>query len=136
MLMLRRTHRRLAEELQRLLDRRRTERDEARAHSLRLTIRVELLEQARDKAEADARYWRTRAEKFIDQVALQSGTLSAPVMDPAPASQADDVRTVFSALGVSEINITTAEAARAAPAVRQVDSRAAAAAVADLLDTV
>jgi hypothetical protein len=137
MLMFRRTHRRVVLELQRICDRRKAELHDVQGHAMRLTIRLELVEQARAKADADAAYWRTRAEKFIDQIGVGSGTLSSPAMEPPRETTADDVRTIFSALGTSEINRDNPPpgAATPAPVLRGIDPAAAQAALRDALDT-
>jgi hypothetical protein len=138
MLMFRRTHRRVVEELQRIIENRRDECLRSTEARLRLQIRLELVEQARAKADTDAAYWRTRAEKFIDQIGVASGTLSSPAMEPPREATADDVRTIFSALGTSEINRDNPPpgAATSAPVLREIDSAAAQAALRDALDAI
>lgn len=101
-------------------------------------LRAELAAEvaARGRAEQDAQYWRTRAELFLDQIGLKSGTISTPTMTPPPAaSEPDKLDTVFSSLGKSEINSTSAHAAAPA-AVAGVSPQAAAAAIDDLLSSV
>jgi hypothetical protein len=113
---------------------------EARAHEhirdlsqLLNTARIELalVSQARDKAEADVLYWRTRAERFIDQVGISHAILSAPAMaEPEPKAD-DKVGQVFEALGIGAINTTEASRTAGPPAVNGVSPEAAAAALAD-----
>jgi hypothetical protein len=136
MLMFRRTHRRVVQELQRILENRRDECLRGTEARMRLQIRLELVEQARAKADADTAYWRTRAEKFIDQIGVGSGTLSSPAMEPPREATADDVRTIFSALGTSEINRDNPPpgAATPAPVLRGVDAAAAQAALQGVLE--
>lgn len=111
-----------------------------RAHGLAHTVlreqaRIGLLEQARDKAVADADYWRARAERFIDQIALKQGIICTPTMTEEPAPEPDKIGSVFSALGHAEINTQTgpAGAAGAAPKVVGVDEAEARQAVQDLI---
>jgi hypothetical protein len=95
-------------------------------------VRVELQQQALTKAEADATYWRQRAERFIDQVALRERIIATPTMtepEPAPTSPMDSV---FSALGQSEIR-TKPQPPAAGISVLGVDADAAHAAVEDVL---
>jgi hypothetical protein len=138
MLMLRRTHRRIVAELQRIGEERRAECNRVNEARLRLQIKVELVDQARQKAEADVAYWRTRAEKFIDQIGVGSGTLSSPAMEPARETTGDDIRTIFTALGTSEINQDhpLPGAATPAPVLRGVDAASARAALQNVLDPV
>lgn len=136
MFMFRRTHRRLVLELQRIADKRRQERDDARQHAVKLVIRLELLEQLKDRADADAAYWKTRAEKFLDQIGLRSGIISEPTMTPADSPVESRTDTVFRALGVAEINADKGSgpgAASTAPTVTGVNAKEAMAAVEDAL---
>lgn len=135
MFLLRRTHRRLVLELQRLLEARRHELVDEMQKNVRLTIRLELVEQARQKADEDVAYWRQRAEKFIDQVGVNTGMISAPTMAPAPEPPESQMAQVFTALGTSELHSHPSpdRAASAAPVVRGVDPAAAHAAVHDLI---
>jgi hypothetical protein len=94
-------------------------------------LELRLVSQQRDKAEADVLYWRTRAERFIDQVGISHAILSAPAMvEPAPAPD-DRVGQVFSALGVQAINTTDTSRTAGPPAVNGVNPEAAQAALAD-----
>lgn len=87
------------------------------------------------RAEQDAQYWKARAELFIDQIGLRSGTLTTPTMTPPPAASGpDEMQTVFASLGKSEIHSKTSPAAPAA--VTGVNEAAATAAIDDLLSTV
>lgn len=96
-------------------------------------VRVELQHQALTKADADARYWRERAERFIDQVGLKSGIIAMPTMtEPEPAPPSTSMDSVFSALGTSEIHRPTQPPATAV-SVLGVDAMDARAAVDDLL---
>jgi hypothetical protein len=104
----------------------------------RLRLELALVKQARDRADADVRYWRDRAEKFIDQIGMKYGTLSVPTMTAAPPDETKGSHfdTVFAALGTSEINRDKnppAGAAHAAPTVVGVDAAVAQAAVDELL---
>lgn len=72
--------------------------------NVKLVTERALLGQAREHADGLVVYWRTRAERFLDQIGASSGIISAPTMtDPAPAPT-DDMRSVFAAVGRSEIN--------------------------------
>lgn len=138
MIMFRRTHRAVTAELLRLAEDRQRELRELQHANVRGQVELALTRQARDKAERDANYWRTRAEKFIDQVGLRERIIATPTMTedtPAPQSSMDSV---FSALGHAEINTKSRPAGPAStgPAVTGVDTEAAKAAVADLLERV
>lgn len=98
-------------------------------------VRVELQQQALTKADADAKYWRERAERFIDQVGLKSGIIAMPTMtEPEPARPSTSMDSVFSALGASAINEKITQPPAAGIAVLGVDDAAAGAAVAELLE--
>lgn len=136
MLMLRRTHRRLMNILGGQVEESRRQRDEARQHGLRLTIRLELVEQARAKADSDALYWRTRCERFLDQIGAKSGIIAGPTMTEPDTPVDSHFDTVFAALGTSEINTDKGPAtgaAPAAPSVTGVNAEAAQQAVNDVL---
>jgi hypothetical protein len=110
------------------------------AATLRLRSEKDLVSQARDHFAGLADYWRVRCERFMDQIGASSGIISAPTMtDPAPAST-DDVRTVFAALGRSELTATESPApvaATSAPApVTGVDPAVAQRAIAEVLASV
>lgn len=113
------------------------------AAAYRAALEVAVLQQQlvaekehRARAEQDAQYWRTRAELFLDQIGLKSGTISTPTMTPPPAApEPDELHTVFSSLGKSEIHSKSAHAAAPA-AVAGVNAAAAAAAIDDLLSAV
>lgn len=106
---------------------------QARLEAVRLREQLVAADAARGRAEQDAQYWRERAELFIDQIGLRSGTIYTPTMTPQPASGPDDVvNTVFTAMGKSELPQSTARAAAPA-AVTGVSPAAAEAAVDDLL---
>jgi hypothetical protein len=137
----------------RLISARRLRRLEGRVHDLetdrerflvsnvKLTTERALLLQARDHAEVLATYWRVRCERFLDQIGASSGIICAPTMtEPAPAPE-DDIRTVFAALGRSELRPSSdserpAAAAPQAAAVNGIDPAVAAAAVQDVLANV
>lgn len=137
MIMFRRTHRRLALELQRLAEDRKREVRDLQTANLRLQVELPLVRQALTRAEQDANYWRRRAEMFIDQVGLRERIISTPTMTEEPPDAPSKVDTVFGALGIAEINPQTppeAGAAHVAPQVTGVNAEAARAAVADLLE--
>lgn len=95
-----------------------------------------LVRQALEKAEQDAAYWKTRAERFLDQIAFQQGMISMPTMTEPEAPAGSDVDTVFSALGINELpndKSPAAGAAPAAPSVTGVDGAAAQAAINEVL---
>lgn len=132
MFMSRRKHRRLVQVYEQRLQNEDQARRELQGQSVKLLIRLELVEQAREKADADARYWRERAERFLDQIGLRHGIITAPTMSPAPADEASSqAQSVFTALGIAEINHKDSGpgAAAAAPRVTGVDPTAAQAAV-------
>lgn len=124
MIMLRSTHR-----LQLALLR--GERDKAAHAAVRYQIELDLTKQARATAEAQATYWRERAEKFLDQIALRQGIISEPTMTAAPEPTTSQAQSVFAALGIGEINSKDSGpgAAHAAPMLTGVDAAAAQAAV-------
>lgn len=103
---------------------------------IKLRLELALVRQALEKAEHDATYWRLRAEKFIDQVALRERIIAEPTMTEPPQPAADPMQTVFSSLGKSEIHQLKPPpggAAHAAPALIGVDATAAKAAIDELL---
>lgn len=106
----------------------------AEQHAHRLEIAFELTLQAKTFHELDAKYWRECAERFIDQIGLRTGIISAPTMTEQPAPPVDKVSTVFDALGISEISSTHRRPAGSPAAVVGVDPVAAGAAVKDLLN--
>lgn len=57
-----------------------------------------------DAAEARESYWRTRCEKFIDQVALRQGIIAEPSMREVPPPPQSAASTAFGALATTEIN--------------------------------
>lgn len=135
MFMLRRTHRRLVTELQRIAEERRRELGQTREIVIRQQQELALTKQLLARADADVVYWKTRSEKFLDQIGLRTGIISEPTMtesEPPVESRHD---TVFRALGVSEINHKhpAAGAASAAPTVTGVNAADAMAAVSDVL---
>lgn len=139
MFMFRRTHRRLAIELQRIAEDRRQELAQTRHVVIRQQLELALVKQAREKADTDAAYWKTRAEKFLDQIGLKTGMIFAPTMTESEPPADSRQNTVFRALGVSEINAdkgSGAGAASAAPTVTGVNAFDAMAAVHDVLASV
>lgn len=96
-------------------------------------IRVELQGQALTRAEADVRYWRERAERFIDQIALKGGIIAMPTMTEPEPVLPTSVDSLLGTFGVSEIN-TKKTPSGAATAVLGVNAADAQAAVADLLE--
>jgi hypothetical protein len=135
MFMLRRTHYRKLELLQLNQEQRR---DQLTNANIRLQVELGLLKQARAKADADAAYWRERAERFLDQIALRQGIISEPTMTTAPEPVESQAQSVFAALGISEINHSPSGpgAATAAPLVTGVNAAAAQAAVDEILATI
>lgn len=136
MFMFRRTHRRLVLELQRIGEDRHRELAQTRELVFRQQLELALVKQALAKAESDATYWKTRAEKFLDQIALRSGIISEPTMTPAGLPVESRQDTVFRALGVSEINADKGSGAGAgstAPTVTGVNAADAMAAVHEAL---
>lgn len=115
----------------------RTERWQLQLQLMETRTRLELLTVAKTHADGQIAYWRERAEVFIDQIGLKSGTLSTPAMTPQPEAEPDKMGTVFTALGKSELPASTipaaATTATARPVVRDVDEAAAREAVADLV---
>lgn len=106
----------------------RTELQRARHDLHRVDVELQLTRQARDKAEGDATYWRQRAERFLDQIALRAGMLSEPAMTEPPPNLLSQADTIFGALGQTAINQDNgpmASAAPAAPRVTGVDVTAA-----------
>jgi hypothetical protein len=100
---------------------------------------VELLTQARDAYQQQADYWRARAERFMDQIGLSSGIISAPTMTEPASPEPDDVKSVFAALSVESVNTKESPTRAAAPtavSVSGVDSAAAKAAVDEVLASV
>lgn len=138
MLIFRRTHRRLVLELQRIGEDRRQELQQTRSIVIRQQLELALVKQARAKADTDCAYWKTRAEKFLDQIALRTGIISAPTMTESEPPTDSRTDTVFRALGRSEINHRdpAAGAASAAPTVTGVNAEDAMAAVTDALASV
>lgn len=98
----------------------------------------DLIRQAKEKAEADVVYWRTRAERFLDQIAFRQQIISMPTMTEPEAPAASTFDNVFSAIGVSAINDKSPGpgAASAAPTVTGVDPAAAQAAIDGVLHDV
>lgn len=114
----------------------RTELLKARHDGELLRIRLALVDQARSKADADALYWRLRAERFLDQIGLRSGVIVEPTMTEPPPSVASHMDTIFGALGHSEIHRdkdSAPGAATTAPTVTGVDLTAARAVVDETL---
>lgn len=106
---------------------------QTRLEAVRLREQLVAAAAARERAEQDAQYWRERAELFIDQIGLRSGTIYTPTMTPQPASGPEaEVNTVFAAMGKSELPQEKARPAAPA-AVTGVSPAAAEAAVDDLL---
>lgn len=99
----------------------------------------DLIGQARDKAEAEADYWKRRAERFLDQIGLKSGMISEPTMTEPPAPTVDKIEGIFAALGVSALTHDkdpSSLAVPTAPRVEGVDPAAAQAAIDDALGDV
>lgn len=98
-----------------------------------------LILEAKARAETDADYWKTRAERFLDQIGLRQGIISVPTMtEPAPAREST-VDSIFGALGMEELprdKSPVPAAARTAATVIGVDPAAATAAVNDALESV
>jgi hypothetical protein len=111
------------------------DRDTKVRENLKLAIELQLVKQAREKADHDATYWRERCERFLDQIALRAGMLSAPAMEAPTPSAPQDLGGVFAALNVGTINREPppSGAAPTAPVLRDVDPAAATAAVEALL---
>lgn len=106
---------------------------------LRAQAERDLIRQAKEKAEHDAAYWRERAERFLDQIALKQGIISMPTMTEPEAPAVDKLEGLFSAIGVAAINSDHSPApgaASAAPTVTGVDPAAAQAAIDDALQDV
>lgn len=91
-----------------------------------------LLRQALEKADADAVYWKSRAERFLDQIGLKMGIIVEPTMSEPPAPTVDKLEGVFAALGISELTRDkdpSPTAVATAPRVEGVDMAAAQAAI-------
>lgn len=69
-------------------------------------LEAELGFERRRAEEAIARetYWRVRAEKFIDQIALRSGNIGEPTMTEVPPPPRDAAATAMAALSRTVIN--------------------------------
>lgn len=138
-IMLRRTHRRRLDELQRRYESQRDDLNTARHALLRLKVELELVNQARTKADVDAAYWKTRAERFMDQIGVRAGIISGPTMGEPEQPVESRFDSVLSALGKSEINVNKGPepgAVATAPLVTGVNAADAMAAVNDVLATV
>lgn len=105
-----------------------------------LRIELALVKQARDHAAHETTYWRERCERFLDQIAVRSGMISAPAMEQPPMASPSEFGNVLAALGHTELpsrDTFAPGAATTAPAtLREVDPTAATAAVAAVLDRV
>lgn len=93
-----------------------------------------LAEQARDFYKEQADYWKPRAERFLDQAHLKSGTIDSPVMGEATPSAPSTMRGLMSALNKQEIHKTPSEPVPHAAAILGVDEAAARAAVAGVFN--
>lgn len=77
-------------------------------------------------------YWRTRAEKFMDQIALRNGNISEPTMSEMPPGP-PPAAAVFGAFARTEINLDKAGPDRLR--VNAVDTALAAQLVSEALNT-
>lgn len=99
----------------------------------------DLIQQAREKADADAAYWKSRAERFLDQIGLKTGIINEPTMTEPPAPTVDKLEGVFAAMGISTINPhkdPSSVAVATATRVEGVDPAAAQAAIDEALGDV
>lgn len=65
--------------------------------------KVLMLEAQLFDAKQSAAKWEKRAERFIDQIGIASGTLASPAMAEPAAPAGDAVKGIFAALGVKEM---------------------------------
>lgn len=88
----------------------------------RLRVQTAHLLEAQADLRAQVEYWRSRAERFLDQIGATSGIIAAPTMtEPRAGAPSDDMRSVLGALGIDTIS---SDAARFSSPPRPADSTA------------